>query len=249
MKIVSPYEKARIYIDKHYQESDEARLHKRKLNPGPTITISRETGIGAAAICEKLIEYLHKYALPEHNDWAYFDKELIQKVMEDHHLPAHFRKLLEEEKPPKIDAWFSEMLGITPSKISLLHKKRQTILKLAEFGNVIIVGQGGNIITELLPTALHIRLVAPFNFRIETAMKLYNVDHKQATEFIQKEDEARKTFILKYFHKNIEDPHIYHAVINTNLLKFEEIAEMIGHYIIRKFPRYFSTVSEKLINE
>lgn len=249
MQVLGAYGKARNYIEKHYQESDEARIHKRKLNPGPTITISRETGVGAVAICEKMIEYFHKYSLPEYDDWTYFDRELIEKVMEDHHLPAHFKKLLSEEAPPKIDAWFGEILGITPSKISLLHKKRQTILKLAEFGNVIIVGQGANIITSNLSTAFHVRLVAPLSFRIENAMELYKVDRKQATDFIIKEDESRKNFIHKYFHKNIEDPHLYHAVINTCYHRLEDIAEMVGHCIIKKFPRYFVPVYEEQVNE
>jgi hypothetical protein len=249
MQVLGSYGKARNYIEKHYQESDEAKIHRRKLNPGPTITISRETGVGAVAICEKLTEYFHKYALPDYDDWTYFDRELIEKVMEDHHLPAHFKKLLSEEAPPKIDAWFGEILGITPSKISLLHKKRQTILKLAEFGNVIIVGQGSSIITSQLSTSFHVRLVAPFNFRVENAMQLYNVDRKQATDFILKEDESRKDFIHKYFHKNIEDPHLYHVVINTSYLKFENIAEMIGQCIIRKFPKYFNTQYLEQINE
>jgi hypothetical protein len=249
MQVLGSYGKARNYIEKHYEESDAARIHRRKLNPGPTITISRETGVGAAAICEKLIEYLRRYALHEYDDWTYFDRELIEKVMEDHHLPAHFKKLLSEETPPKIDAWFGEILGITPSKISLLHKKRHTILKLAEFGNVIIVGQGSSIITSHLPTSFHVRLVAPLSFRIENAVELYNFDRKQTTDFIIKEDESRKDFIHKYFHKNIEDPLLYHLVINTSFLKFEEIAEMIGQCIIRKFPGFFSLQSNELVNE
>jgi hypothetical protein len=240
MKVLGSYEKARIYIDKHYQESDEAKFHKRKLNPGPIITISRQTGIGAAAICEKLTEYFNKYAVNDYNDWTYFDRGLIEKILDDHHLPDHFRKFLSEEKPPKVGSWFGEILGITPSKLSLLHKTSYTILNLAKLGDVIIVGRGANIITAKEPNAFHVRLVAPLNFRIENAMQLYNLDRKNAAEFIKEEDAARKNYIWKYFHKNIEDPLLYHCVINTDLLCFEEITEMIGHYVIRKFPRFFT---------
>lgn len=239
MKVLGSYEKARIYIEKHYQESEEAKLHRRKLNPGPIITISRETGTGATKICERLIDHLNQYAIEEYKDWAYFDRKLIEKVMEDHNLPEHFRKYLSEEKPAKIDSWFGEILGITPSKLLLLHKTSQTINKLAEFGNVILVGRGANIILSNLERAFHIRLIAPINFRIENAMKLYNLDRKDAEEFIKTEDEFRKDYILKYFHKNVEDPHLYHAIINTNLLSFDEIAEMIVHCVIKRFPQFF----------
>ncbi len=239
MKVLGSYERARIYIDKHYQESDAAKFHKRKMNPGPIITISRQTGIGAAAICEKLTEYFNRNAISDYKDWTYFDRDLIEKVMEDHNLPDHFRKFLTEEKPTKVDSWFGEILGISPSKISLLHKTTHTIMKLAEFGNTIIVGRAANVILSKKPNAFHVRLVAPLNFRIENASKLYNVDHKVAAEFIKQEDEERKNYFWKYFHKNVDDPLLYHSVINTNLLSFEEIAEMIGHCVIKRFPSFF----------
>ncbi len=244
MKIVSAYEKARIYIEKHSEE--EIKLQRRKQNPGPIITISRETGIGANAICEKLVELLNASAIENYSDWTSFDKDLINKVMEDHHLPSHFKKYLEEEKVPKIEGWFSEILGISPSKISLLHKTSKTILRLAEFGNAIIIGRGANIILANHTKSFHIRLVAPESYRIENAMELYHIDRKMAVDFIKKEDAARKDFIQKYFHKNIEDPLNYHAVINTNLLKTEEIAEMISHCVIKRFPQFFNATEIEL---
>ncbi len=237
MKIVSAYEKARIYIEKHSEE--DIKLQKRKQNPGPIITISRETGVGANAICCKLVDYLNSFSIKDYNDWTYFDKDLINKVMEDHHLPSHFKKYLEEEKVPKIEGWFGEILGVSPSKISLLHKTSKTILHIAEFGDAIIIGRGANIILANHAKTFHIRLVAPEIFRIENAIELYNIDRKTATEFIRKEDLARKDFISKYFHKNIEDPLSYHVTINTNLLKASEIAEMIGHCVIKRFPQFF----------
>lgn len=237
MKTVTAYEKARFYIQKNSEE--DYLNEKRKQNPGPVITISRETGIGAGAICQKLTEYFNCRAIAHYDDWTYFDKDLMERVMLDHNLPDHFKKLLSEEKPAKMDAWFGEMLGISPSRLSLLHKTSQTIRKLSEFGNVILVGRGANIITAKFDNAFHVRLVAPLNYRTETAMNLYQLDRKTASEFIKQEDEARKLYIWKYFHKDIEDPLLYHVIINTHLLSFEEIAMMIGQCVVKRFPRFF----------
>ncbi len=239
MKIVSSYEKARDYIGRHSLEDE--RLKKRKQNPGPIITISRETGIGAAAICEKLTDYFNQRAIEHYNDWTYFDRGLMEKVMEDHHLPEHFRKFIDDEKPIKIDSWFSEMMGISPSKLSVVRKTTQTILKLAEYGNSIFVGRGSTIITSGMPKSFHLRLIAPLNYRIDNALKLYDYDRKTTIEFIKQEDESRKNYVSKYFHKNIEDPLLYHAVINTYLLGFDEIAEMIGQCVIKKYPQFFQS--------
>jgi len=246
MKNITSYEKARYYIEKNSEE--ELLSQKRKQNPGPIITISRETGIGAGVICQKLTDYFNSKAVNYYDDWTYFDKELIEQVMQDHNLPDHFKYVLNEEKPAKIDAWVSEIIGISPSRLSLLRKTSNTIKRLSSFGNAIFVGRGANIITAKYENAFHIRLVAPLNYRLKTAMELYQLDKKTASDFIKHEDEARKLYILKYFHKNIEDPLLYHMVINTYLLSFEEIAAMIGQCVVKRFPKFFhsrfATVAE-----
>jgi cytidylate kinase len=214
------------------------------MNPGPCITISRETGIGAEKICELLIEYLLRYSNSFYNNWAYFDKNLIEKVITDHDLPGHFREFLENERSSSIDSMFGEILKIHPSNLQLLHKTSQTILRLARFGNVIIIGRAANIITAELKNAFHVRLVAPVKFRIHNAQLLYKVDKKSASHFIEREDKARKEFHKKYFHKDIDDPKNYHLVLNTYLMSFEEVAETIGSIIIKKYPFAFVQKAE-----
>jgi len=77
--------------------------------------------------------------------------------------------------------------------------------------------------------------------RVETAQKLYGYDKKTTYNFIKKEDKARRDHIKKYYHKDIDDPLLYHLTINTNLLSFDDIAEIIGQLVIRRFPEMFET--------
>ena len=241
MKALTPLEKVRLYVETHTKLSEEAKLKMRKLNPGPAITISRETGIGAEVICEKLIQYFKKHSKDKSSEWVYFDKNLIKKVLEDHHLPERLNKFMTEKEISTMDSMFNELLGIHPSRLKLFHKISKTIYQLAELGNVIIVGRGGNIITANLPNAYHIRLVAPLKVRVETAQRLYGYDKKTTYNFIKKEDKARKEHIKKYYHKDIDDPLLYHLTINTNLLSFDDIAEIIGQLVIKRFPKMFET--------
>jgi len=239
MKVLSPLEKVKLYVEKHTKLTEEAKLKMRKLNPGPTITISRETGIGAEVISEKLIEFIKKHSKEEKTEWVYFDKNLIKKVLEDHNLPARLDKFMTEKETSTMNSMFNELLGIHPSRLKLYHKISKTIYQLAELGNVIIVGRGGNIITSNLDNAYHVRLVAPLNMRVENAQKLYNFDKKTTFNFIKKEDKVRKELVKKYYHKNIDDPLLYHLTINTNLLSFDDIAEIIGQLVIKRFPKLF----------
>jgi cytidylate kinase len=240
MKVLGSYEKARLYIEAHTSSEFDPIVQIRNINPGPCITISRETGIGAEKICELLIDFLQTRSESLYRNWAYFDKNLIEKVLADHDLPSYFSSFLEDERSSIIDNMFAEILKVHPSNLKLLHKTSQTILKVAKYGNVIIIGRGSNIITSELKNSFHVRLVAPQKFRISNAMQLYNMDRKTASHFVECEDKARKEFLKKYFHRDIEDPKNYHLVLNTYLMGFEEIAETIGNIIIRKYPYAFS---------
>ncbi|MBU0474819.1 MAG: cytidylate kinase-like family protein [Bacteroidetes bacterium] len=239
MRILGAYEKARIYIEQHTQLSDLDKLKMRKRNPGPTITISRETGIGAERICEELIKYFEFTSKEDTYDWAYFDKDLIAKVIEQHDLPNRLSKFMTNEQNSTMNLMLNELLGLQPSRLKLIHKTAETIYQLAELGNAIIVGRASNLITAKLKNTFHVRLVAPLNDRIKNAQLLYHKDKKEITEFIKMEDRLRSDFVHKYYHKDIANPLLYHLVINTSLLSFEDIAETIACNVVKKFPKMF----------
>lgn len=242
MKVLSGYEKARLYIESQSEHSEEAEYKQKKLHAGPCITISRQTGIGAVRICTDLVNYLQLRAKPDSPKWTYFDRELIDKVIEDHNLPERFKKFITDTKSHTLDSIYGELLGMQPSKVFILKKTSKTILRLAEFGNVIIVGRGAHIITAKIPKTFHVRLVAPLNDRIENARILYGITLKEAEAFIRKEDIARRKYIKTYFHKDIEDPLLYNIIINTHGLEFSQIGEMIGHCIVKKYSDDFRTL-------
>lgn len=243
MRILNAYEKARIYIEQHTELSESDKLKIRKRNPGPTITISRETGIGAERICEELIKYFKITAKENNYDWTYFDKDLIAKVIEHHDLPDRLSKFMTNEQNSSMNLMLNELLGLQPSRLKLIHKTSETVYQLAELGNVIIVGRASNLITSQLKNTFHVRLVAPLNDRIKNAQALYNKDKKEITEFIKKEDKLRSDFVHKYYHKDITNPLLYHLVINTSLLTYEDIAETIACNVVKKFPKLFEPIN------
>ncbi|OGU38860.1 MAG: hypothetical protein A2315_03925 [Ignavibacteria bacterium RIFOXYB2_FULL_35_12] len=238
MLISGALEKARLYIETHSKEKELNK--KEKFEKGPCITISRETGAGAEEITDKLVEILQKYRKENQPDWTIFDKNLIEKVIEDHHLPKTLSEVFDEKKYSSILSFASEVLVGQPSVQTLVHKTTQTILSLAELGNVIIVGRGGNIVTADLSNSFHVRLVAPLEDRINRVKEVYGYDTKQATDFLKKDDQARKNYLSTYFHKQIDDPLIYHLTINTHHFSYDHAAELIADAVMTKFPKRFN---------
>jgi len=236
-KPLGAFEKCRQYIELH---SNENQKEAGKNSPGPCITISRETGSAAEVLNEYLLDFFRAFKKPPAGDWAVFDKNLIQKVIEDHHLPEKISEYMKEDKYSNLSSAVREMLGLHPPQWSLIQKTTETVLQLARMGYVIIVGRAGNIITSKLANAFHVRLISPEEDRIENCEKYYNLSRKEAAEFIKKEETARKNYVLSNFHQRVDDPLLYNLVINTHRLTFEEVAYIIGSAVINRHSGLFT---------
>jgi cytidylate kinase len=99
---------------------------------------------------------------------------------------------------------------------------------------VIIIGRGANIITARLDSVFHVRLVAPLEMRIRRIQENDGLDRKAALEFVQREDRGRKRYLRKHYQKDINDPLLYHLVINTELMGYEKAAQLVGDVVMEK---------------
>jgi len=195
------------------------------------VTISRQAGCGAVIVAEKLASYL-KERSPEQDSWNVLDRNLMEKVMEDHNLPARLAKFLPEDRVSQIEDIVDDLFELHPPASEIIRHTTETILKLAEVGNAIIIGRGGNVITAKLPHVIHVRLVAPLKNRIEHAHRFYNMTETEARKFCLAQDRGRERYLKKYFGADINDPLLYHAVINTGLVSYDYAAKMIGDAIL-----------------
>ncbi len=239
MNSIGAFKKAKRYIEAHSSDTGNINVIT-KLGVKPCITISRQTGAGADKVGNELISFFQPYLKEDSPEWTIFDHNLIKKVLEDHNLPLTLSKIMEEEKYSVIKSIANELLGGRPTSWSLVHKTTETILQLAHIGNVIIVGRGANIITSSLRNSFHIRLVSTLEDRIKHTMEVYNLKEVEAMNFIEKDDEARKNYLKTYFSKDIDDPLLYHMIINTHLISIKEVAELIGNLIMQRFPNEFN---------
>ena len=201
----------------------------------PAVTISRETGAGGVSIAGKLADYLQNSAPRPGAPWTVFDRNLVERVLEDHHLPKRIAQYMQEARVSELQNMVEDVLGLHPDAWTLVHQVAETVLQLAELGNVIIVGRGAHVITSRLENVLHVRLVAPVEHRVRVVCRYYNLDEVAARKFIEEQDRGRNGYVKKYLGRNIEDPLQYHLVLNTGWLDFEEAARLIGETVIHRF--------------
>ena len=200
------------------------------------VTISRQAGCGAGVVAEKLADYLHQPAAGNGGSWTVFDRNLIDKVLEDHNLPTRLAKFLPEDRISQLEDILADVFEVHPPSETIVYQSTETILRLADMGNAILIGRGGNIITAKLPHVLHVRLVAPFARRVEYAHQFYNLTGNEAHKFCLNQDRARERYLKKYFNANIDDPLLYHLVINTDLVGYDQAAQLIGDAVLSMHP-------------
>jgi cytidylate kinase len=228
-------EKCESFIKSNFHPKSKDSLGTSvKTSMKPAITISRAEGAGGLTVASNLAEYMQVH-VPSHETWTVFSQHLVAKVLEEHHLHKHIGDFMKEGHKGTLTNAFEELLGLHPSTWTLVEQTNATILRLAQAGNVILVGRGANVVTGDMETVFHVHLVGSLEKRIERAQKVFNLDRKSAVSYIKKKDEGRRRYLKDNFDKDINDPLLYHLIINTDLVKYDEAAQLIGDEVIRRF--------------
>jgi cytidylate kinase len=201
--------------------------------PRPVVTISRQSGCGAHAIGEKLAAYLEARAGEASCPWQVFDRNLVATVLAEHALPRRFAKFMPEDRASEMTETMDELLGVHPPASVLVRHTRDTILRLASRGNVVLIGRGAHAIASGREDVVHVRLVASLDDRVEYYRQMRDVPKRIALRAIRDEDRARRRYIKQYFGVDIEDPLLYHLVINTGLVSYGKAARLIGDAVLK----------------
>ncbi len=237
MNIESALEKCRSYIDGQIRAQKKSQMVQHPRPSGPAVTISHQTGSGAHEIAERLVETLQKTEPAGGCAWTVFDRQLVEKVLEEHHLPKELARHMPEDRRSYIDDVREELLGLRPPSWVLVPRVVATILHLAEAGHVVLVGRGANVVTERMPNVFHVRLIGSLPRRIERVQRLQHLTRTEAAKFVEKEDRGRGRYVRAYFHTRLDDELLYHLVLNTDLIPPPEAAELIAEGTRRCFTR------------
>ena len=197
------------------------------LLPPPFVTISREGGAGGHTIGNLLVERLNELDAGE-CPWSLWDKNLVEKVANDHHISRELIEALESHHK----LWMQEFLSALsmqadPVEARVYRGVAATIRALALHGRVVVVGRGGAFITRNLPGGIHLRLIAPRAFRIASVAQQLNMTREAAAEHVRRLDHERDMFYKRYWAKDSCTPDVYTVTINTAAVDENRAVESI----------------------
>ncbi|MFO7853617.1 MAG: AAA family ATPase [Bacteroidota bacterium] len=212
------------YFDERYRGNV---LRDSSESFGPIVTISRLTGCDAVAVAKRLVKCLNK----EQNTtkWRWIDKEILLNAARELDTGEHNVESFTRRQQLSS---FSEMLMAVSGKYISDAKLKKTIkevvLTISKEGYVVLVGRGGVALTGSVKRALHVRLVAPFYWRVENIIKKKNLDIEAAEEFIVETDEKRHNIISNFLdRKPISLDYLFDITMNRSSFSVDQIAQTL----------------------
>ena len=199
----------------------------------PLITISRAAGTNAHGIGRFIIMRLAEYADPDLNTgWDLFDQKLCALIAQNKSLDADYDTLLTDKyRGGGLHRLVYELLIGTPQEYRIQKTIEEVVRLLARLGKVVIIGRGGFILARHMPGAIHIRLVAPLDYRVQAIVKYDNLSEDAALKKLKEIDAERARFLKSHHNCDIEDPAHFDIIWNVASLRVPEIVNTTAELV------------------
>jgi cytidylate kinase len=225
------------YFDSRYRESI---MNRPPSEDGPVITISRQTGCDARQVAEKVVENLNRRYIAA--KWKWIDKDIIYNIAEELNTDAqrveNFYAGIELSNMSEMIMAFSGNF-ISDSRVKKAIK--DVVLAMCKEGHLVIVGRGGVSIAHNIMDSLHIRLVAPFYWRVDNVMKKKEMNIETAEQFIVETDDKRFNLIQTFLDKKPQTiDYLFDATINRSSFTIDETADFIVSMYEKKISRHMA---------
>lgn len=194
------------------------------------LTISRQFGAGGITLGKMIADRL---------GYTFADTEIIQEIAREANVSPHWVESFEKEAGTKLSRVISSM--VSQKWIDRVLKEERgyldeqiyldylvlIIAKMADEGNVVIIGRGSQYILNDHPDAYHILLVNEFENRVKFLMDRYQFPVKKATQVTINEDKRRLNLYRKLGKKDYDNPSLYHLVLNMHRLDLKLAVNLV----------------------
>jgi cytidylate kinase len=196
------------------------------------VTISHTTGAGGDNIGLSVAKGL---------GFRYVDEEVIQVAAERHGVDPDLVADVERRKTvldrilndiatvPMMDS--GGMVMLPPEAFMTRDDLRalivEAIQETAERAQVVIVAHAAGIPLAGRVDVLRVLITASFEARVQRVAEARRSNKHDAVEFLRDSDASRADYFLRFYRIERELPTHYDLVINTDVLKVEEAADIV----------------------
>jgi cytidylate kinase len=177
------------------------------------ITITREYGAGGYEAAKRLAEAL---------GWELLDRELLHRAAAAEHVPDEELERLDEKAISMADRF-----RLHPPHEKYIHGLREAARQAAAKGNVILVGRGTGLLIDDTPNVLHLRLVAPKEWRARRMAEREGWTYEDALARCTYEERVRERFLRYFFGPTPFQLDRYALIFNTGRVPLDDLVPTV----------------------
>ena len=188
---------------------------------GPIVTISRDYGCPGKKIAEELANNL---STNYKDSWTWIDKEILEQLSKELKLNPSVVNDLSNFTDRKLSDYIALIFSTDyyPGEKKIKNTMAEIITSFANKGNVVIVGRAGFILTSHIKKSFHIKLTAPFEWRVDQISEKRGISYPDAIIIVEEFKIKREQF-LKFYSSSTNDDLNFHAFYDCSLMTDEQI--------------------------
>ena len=211
------------------------RMERKSVHPdvqqyGPVVTISREYGCPAKVIAQDLSIKLNNmlFRANRKHQWRWISKEILEESARELKMNKHIVQDVVNagERGVMDDLIWSLSKKFYTGETKVKKTLAEVIREFARQGRVIIVGRAGVSLTRDVKESLHIRLIAPFEWRVQTVSERYALSYHEALKKTREID-AKRNQLHEFFLGKKMDNSIFDIVFNYMSMNENEILDTV----------------------
>ncbi len=174
------------------------------------ITFSRKMGANGTAIAKQVAEKM---------GYRFYDTEAIENAAREMGFLKNVKEI-DEKAPSLFQRLFSHKPAIE------LDRLNSVVYELAGRGDAVFLGRGGQILLRDFNCALHVRVTASPEKRIQNLIEK-GITQEAASKAIEDSDHERSSFIRFAFKADWENDKLYDIVLNMDKVTVKLAVETI----------------------
>jgi len=204
------------------------------------VTISRQYGAGGRRVATRVAEAL---------GFRLLDADLIDEAARRLGVDPELARGWDERAPAVIEELGLALAAGTPlvgggpapqfdpqllSDVALAEATRRVIESLAASGGYVVLGRGAQAALQGRRDAVHLWVVGDVLDRARRIMEWQGLSERQARDMCERVDSERAGYLRRYYGKDLRDPHLYDAILNTSRLGVEGAAQAAVDIAMRR---------------
>jgi cytidylate kinase len=194
------------------------------------ITISRQFGAGGRTLGKKIARQL---------GYRFLDDRIIQALAEKAGVSTDFIKSIERTSGSALSKLLSGIVSrsymerILGSERGYVNEEiyvellQEVMTTFAKEGDVVLLGRGGQYILQDFEDSFHILLVSDLPHQVRFMQQFYDLSDTKAAKAVKQGAARRSNLYKKLHHRNYNDPHMYHLVLNTAKLSLDNTVQTV----------------------